>query len=417
MFVQIGLAILVLAVLVAAYMSSKYWHWAHVTVMVSLFFSALGFTFLTAETMRIRDKWQTQEQNYSEQLEKQIELNTALKEGTDDSGVINRLIANEVRISEEAESITGIGQIEHQLRMMTRARGRVWRGAQPQTALSPETGALTVNVPTESPLRIESGAILFAFEQGPANPADPQSGAQYLGEFRVTQVGDQSLTLEPVLQLNEFEIQRLGSSQTPWALYERMPADNHEMFARYSDDQLRQIMPEASAFEYVRDGTDWKVDDGEWVKEGYNEEGVVVPIDQWDDTTKYRYRRELRDYAYLFQDLAERQVELFSSIQAVTEDTSKLKATLAGAKQVEQQRLAEQEKLKFDLARRQRDRKFIEQHLADVQQQLKKAKTLLARTIRTNAQLADQLAGVQQSFGPGGLEPAPSRPAVDIDAL
>ncbi|MEM8864022.1 MAG: hypothetical protein AAGF31_00560 [Planctomycetota bacterium] len=419
------LALFALVTLVAAYLGSKHWHWAHVTVVVALFFTTFGFAFLAAEVLAVRGKFQKRAEDAAERLEPLQETNALVVRGTGKPAEINRLIAQEIAIDEEAAEepafrAPGLVDLRHQLRLTNRRIGRVWRNAQPIGPPNQQTGEVTVEIEFPQPLGISEGAILFVFEQGPANIQDPSQGRQYLGEFRVATAGEQQLTLEPVLTLDDYEYNRLLDSRGPWALYETMPVDRHDMFERFTDDQLRQIIPEASVEEYLRDGTPWTVDDGEWTKEGRDENDQVVGPEDWDDSTRFVYRRQLRDYAYLFNEFAKSRIELEARREALEEDIEKLKATLARAEEVGRYRKAEQTKLKADLARVVIDRKAIEAHLAALEKQLARGRQLRDRLIASNSQLADQLAAKQQALlGSLDLEqqPAPARGAVDIDAL
>lgn len=427
--------ILALVTLVAAFLGAKYWHWAHVMVVVLLFFSTVGFAVLAARVLDARSGPMKRAQDAAAQLEPQQKLNEALRAGTDDPALISQL-ANRplpdseatLRIPDDAEEIPGLVELQHDLSLASRRLGRVWRNAQP---LGIQNGQVVVGIENPNPLGISADSVLYAFEQGSANTQDPEQGRQYLGEYRVVAVGGQQVTLEPTLSLDPREVNRLTGSQGPWSLYETMPGDSREMLEAFSDEQLRQLMPQQTAEEYVRDGTPWTVDDGEWTKEGLNAngevwtpqytnaEGEVVVTEDGAEPTRFIYRRQLRDYAYLFNEFSKRRVELLAQAQALKEDNAKLAATLASAKQLGQLRTAEQEKLKFDLAGVKRDHEAADAFLANVQRQVERAQSLLEETLATNSRLADELLALQQAAAGGDLRstPARSRGALDIDAL
>lgn len=420
---QAVVGVLLIGMLVGAFLASKVWHWAHVTVAVLLFLSTLLFTFFAADVLRVRAKYLRAEAKAAMDLEQQVALNEALARGTKDPQLINRLRNSDLPIADDVDELPSVSDQRHALRQINRTLGRAWRNAQPLGPPNPQTGRVAVQIEFPKPLGIEEGSVLFVFEQGQPNAASPQEGSQYLGEFLVTAIGDQQLELESVLPLNpadplEFiRLQRSVQSGAKWVLYETMPIDSHELFEQFTEEQLKQLLPAASLEEYLRDGSDWSVDDSEWVKQGIDADGNVVGPEDWDEKAeRYVYRRRLRDYAFLFSDIAERRVELYAEAEAVREDTAKLLAANESAKALGQYRMQEQEKLKSDLAGVNRDRKAIESQLAALQQQIKRSEGLLEQTIAANAALAEQLASYQQAMS-GGPVPAGSRGAVDVDAL
>lgn len=417
------LAVLALVTLIAAYLGSKHWHWAHVLVVVALFFTTLGFTFLAAEVLEVRTRFLKRVEVAEEKIEPVEKMIRAVSRGTTDQELIRRMINEEMAVDEAVLEnrgrAPGLVNLRHELQLQNRTLGRVWRDAQPLGRPDPQTGAVSVGIEFPQPLGIAQGAILFAFEQGPANVQNPQQGRQYLGEFRVASVDGQQLSLQPVLKLDEYETRRLAASQGPWSLYETMPLDRHEMFKRYTNDQLRQIMPASSVEEYLRDGTPWTVDDGEWTKEGRDAEGNIVGVEDWDDDTKFVYRRRLRDYAFLFNDLAKERIQLEAKKKALDEDTKKLEAALASAQQINKERLALQQQLNKDLTGVKGDRQAIEAHLAALEQQLERGRRLVDRLRSANAELANRLAARQSALAGFDVEknPVPAGGAVDIDAL
>jgi purine-cytosine permease-like protein len=53
LIIWIVILLLFVASIVAAYFGARYWHWAHVTLVVLIFLSAVGFFVLASETLRI----------------------------------------------------------------------------------------------------------------------------------------------------------------------------------------------------------------------------------------------------------------------------------------------------------------------------------------------------------------------------
>jgi NAD-dependent dihydropyrimidine dehydrogenase PreA subunit len=101
----------------------------------------------------------------------------------------------------------------------------------------------------------ESGRVVVASEQPPAEPVtvnmvlyvvDQAAGADRGGiAFRVSQVGQQELTMEPAAPLAPQQLDRLATSFGPWSLYEADPAG---WPSHYADElQSKQFVP-AEAF-------------------------------------------------------------------------------------------------------------------------------------------------------------------------
>ncbi len=401
MIIWIVILLLFVASIVAAYFGARYWHWAHVTLVVLIFLSAVGFFVLASETLRINAVLRKQVNALDTQLA-QVKANTeALDRGTKNSQVINQLLGLEVHIPEEAESIPSLNDLDHRLHLATRLRGRVWRKVAP-AGFDPQTGTVTVTIESPQPSGIEADKILFLFEDGPPAHPDPTQGPQYLGEFRVKEAAAQQATLVTVNELDDYEKQRLAKSPGNWALYETMPIDQLEIFAGLNEEQLRKLLPEASVEEYIRQGTPVGPDDDEWHTAGFDEEGNPVGPENIDKAAKKLYQRRVRDYAIDFAELNRRRVVLLASIAAVMQDNERLKAALASAEKLEAFRVEEQRKLKIDLAGVTKERQIIEQHLATVQQQLANARKLLGQAIAENRRLADDLArrGERSSAAP-----------------
>lgn len=397
MIIQILLAILVLAALVVAYLSAKTWHWAHVLVVLGVFLLGVGYLFLASETLRINGVLRSQKEKLDDQLADVQARLDALQRGTDNRQLMNALSASGVEIPEEAEEIPSLGDLDHQLHMEIRVRGRVWRDVQP-AGVDQQTGTTRVTVAAPTPTGIKPDTILYAFEEGQPTPEDPTKGPQYLGEFRVTGAADQEATLEPVLPMDEFELQRLSRSQGPWILYESMPVDRYEMFAGKTEEELRKLLPEESIEEYIRQGTPATPDDDEWHRVGIDAEGNQLGPDEMDKAVKQVYQRRLRDYTTEFEELARDRVVLLADVAAVTQDNKRLQAALASAQELQAFREEELRKLRIDLAGVTKERETIEAHLATVEKQLANARRLLDETLRENARLAGQLAALQEKM-------------------
>lgn len=415
---MLGLIFFVLvlvATIVFAVLGSKVWHWAHVLVAVGLVLATFGFTNLGYRVLSERIKHQKTERDAITALEEQQRVIDAIDHGTDDPAMVNRL-REPLGLDEDTSSLMSIGELQHELRMVRRERGRLWDDVVPQ-GQPDESGQVDVAVAEDAPaMNISQNAILYVFEQGPADQA------QYVGEFRVVQAEPRQLRLEPVLTMNQGEqeryIESAGSRRT-WTLHETMPIDSHELFSGLSEEQLRAMMPESSVEEYLRDGGEVRPDDDPMRVMGIDEDGRLVGPDDLNSDHRKVYRRKLRDYAYLFQEEAKRQSELRAEGRALTSTLAQLQEAQEGAEKVKAFRAQEQQKLKHDLAGATRDQKAAEDHLASLTEQLDNAKKLLDRTLAANARTAEQLASLQAALAGVDLstQPTPSRPASDAHAL
>lgn len=386
--------LLLIGTIVAAYFGSRVWHWAHVTLGVLIFLAAVGYFVLAAETLRINAVLRRQVNDLQQQVVEVDERIAALDRGTDDLQVIGRLIARDVAIPEDAESIPSLGDLHHALHLETRLRGRAWLDVTP-AGFDPQTGTVEATIAAPQPPGISPDTILYLFEQGEASMPDPTQGAQYLGEFRVQGVTGQTVTLTSAHQLDDFERQRLAVSRGPWALYETMPVDRNELFEGLTEEQLRKWLPESTIHEYRRVGTEAGPDDDQWHRVGIDAEGNPVGPDEMDKAVKVVYQRRLRDYDMEFDELARRRVVLLADMAGVIKDNERLKVALDSARQIGAFREDEIRKLRTDLAGVTKEREIVESHLATVQTQLANARQALEQALAYNERMAERLAQLQ----------------------
>jgi hypothetical protein len=404
-------AILLVPAIVIAFFGARTWHWGHVLTVVGIYASLIWFFFLARETLRINDVYRSAIDRKTKQLEQLTADNDALRNGTDDSNVIARL-RNEaepaVIIPENAESIPSLADLDHEILLATRLRGRVWEGAAPAGVDATGTVRLAA-----APAGLKKDTVVFVFEEGPAQlPAadgTPQ-GKQFLGEFRVNEPAAGQVTLAPVQPLDQFEQRRLSASRGPWVIYETMPPDRYELFAGMTEDQLRQRIPPQSVDEYFRHGKEAKPDDDDARKQGVDADGKLLPPGELANAAKTIYQRRLRDYAAEFDELARRRVDMDVSKAAAQKDIDRLTAALASAKQTQAYRENEVKRLTTDRDGVKKERQAIESHLAQVRQQVAKVRELLDSTLKQNSELADRLAEIQlgaPALGAPLLQPEP----------
>ncbi len=397
---QIVLGLLLLGSFLACFFSSKYWHWAHVLLTETVFLLALAFLILAGEVFRIQNIYGQKYQQNTQQIERLEPQVAALKFGTEDAGMISQFENSEIPVRTTGDSedepgrLLSVRDLDHELGMVTRIRGRAWRHVE-TAALDPQSLTVTLRIPAPDPHGIEQDSILYAFEQDDAG-SPSERGRQYIGEFRVVNTGPQQIQIQPASRFDERSIARLQSTSSPWILYENMPVDEHpdgrlEIFAGKSADELKQMLPAESVEEYVRHGGPTMPEDDQWHKTGYDADGNLVKPDDWNATTQFKYRRSLRDYNLIFQDLSKRYTQMQADVNALVEDNQQLKKALASVRKLQQMHEAEQGKLKNDLAGVTRDRQAIEAHQSQVETQLSNARALLGDLVRDNAAMGQSL--------------------------
>ena len=387
---QIVLAVLVLLALVTALMSTKNWHWSQVVLVIGVLLAGVGFLFLGAETLRIHRSLRAGLPKLKKQIQDYQQRNEALVHGTDDPHVIQSLFAEESPLDQSAKKLQGLLDLEHRLQIVTRERGRVWRGVLPAGKVDNQ-GRVEVEIPNPQPSGLQKDTDVFAFETGKPNAADPSQGAQYLGEFRVIEVKDGGAVLEPAFLIDQRSGQRLASSQGPWSLYQTMPTDRHQLFADLSEETLRKMLPAESVEEYLRQDTPATPDDDAWHRAGFDKNGNMVGPDDLDKAVAFRYERPLRDYAFLFAEFVRQRVVLLADLAAVTQDNAKLEAALQSAKQLSKFREKEKQWLASDLKGMRQDRQTIEAYRDLVQRQWRNARQIIDQLLASDSELASQL--------------------------
>jgi hypothetical protein len=170
-----------------------------------------------------------------------------------------------------------------------------------------------------------------------------------------------------------------------------MPADRHNLYADFTEEQLRQMMPEQSVEEYVRHGTEATPDDDQWHVIGLDENGERVGPEQMDRAVKRLYDRPLRDYAFLFEEFAREKVVAEADRKAVVEDNAKLEEALVSAKGLAQFREAEKTALDSDLEGMRQDRAAVEAHRNRLLQILSTAQRKIEMLLADNSARAQEL--------------------------
>lgn len=435
LYVIIGLA---LVSFVFAFLSAKTWHWGYVVLVELIFLTSMGFFILAAESLRINAVLRSN-LNKIEKEAKQLTADVdGLKFGTSDAAVLNRLRAGDpaVVMAEDATSIPSIEELDHKLLITTRRRGRVWRYADP-AGFDPRTGAVRVTFrapprpapapadgteppatpPAATPTPVLGGlkadTIVYVFEDGPPRAVAPGAqggpGLQFLGEFTVSQSAGANATLQLTqpFEPTDRESRRLSTSRGPWVVYETMPMDRFEIYAGFTEEQLKQLLPKDTVNEYLKHGKEAGVDDDPARRIGVDENNALIPPGSSTAAVKTLYQRRRRDYAGEFDEAIRQRIAMRADIDAVKRDIEDLTAAEEVAKKIQTFRTAERQKLTADLAGVTKEREAIEKHLRDVEQLLAKARDLTAQLLEHNRQLAAQLAAKQRAANPAGRGAAP----------
>jgi len=482
MILIIILVVLVLAFAVIAYLLSKNWRWHQVTLMVLVFFTALGCMILSAIVLRTQENWRTLHGQLTDDLDQQDVRLAELREG------------DILQLDDESDE--SVPRLQGALNRTLLDRGRVWRNVQPKVGDGvidlnmvawgdkacadagleldeaddpldvpdaipvdeepPADGAAPAADPgIRNPHQIIEGMVLYAFKEVPLAGLDETQQAAllggldlvqrdtqgackipgvFLGSFLVTQAGDRVIAVEPMESLSAAQAAQLGEST--WALYEVLPGDSHQVFEGYSPEAIRAVFEfatqntqpddaararlEVAVQEFIRDNTDavvggpnadpvertyqrveftqdYTVDvDVEEVESGLDQgnfdfrgraqtadlrQGAPIEFKQgdfgyFDATTAKRlvdsgvgklaetdkstlYRRELRDYAYLFAHRHAQLRELQRDMEALRDQQQSIIDATHDAQNQIAYRKQEIEKLVKDLANYRRELEVI----------------------------------------------------------
>jgi hypothetical protein len=394
---QILFAVVILVGLITIIMSIKNWHWAQMVLLLSLFLVSILDMILGMEVYRIHRNFGRPIPALEKKIDEVENRIKALQQGTRDQALANQIFPEGLPFDWEKEGRMPSEDVWRQrLQVQARERGRVWTGVK-AGRIDVRTGQVNVAIPAPKPHGLQKDSIVYAFEQLPAG-TPPGQKAQYLGEFRVTEVSDAGAVLQSVQGLDQRTAARLETSarsNRTWKLYEKMPLDSHELFAGLMPDQLKQLLPPSTVNEYIRQGTPATPDDDENHRAGFDEKGLRVGPNDKDKAVKWLYDRPLRDYAYLFTEYARERAQKLARIAGLKEDNARLEQAQQSALRLAEQRKAQIQALTSDLTNMKRDRTAIEQLQNTVKGQLANAQTQRDEHLKLNAANAQKLISTQ----------------------
>jgi hypothetical protein len=279
---------------------------------------------------------------------------------------------------EDAEKIGQIEEVRAELNKLTVDRQRVWYKCDPQVSINRQTGAVSIKVSIDqpNPSGIANKSILYAFEEASAAGPAAEKG-RYLGDFKVTSVGEKQITLEPASKLLPVDLEKLAQAKRPWNLYDSLPHDNHEIFATLSEQDKKAMLPPDSVAEYIEDGQPAPKD---------------APA---RDVVDGKFVRPLRDYSLLFNDYRREITVLVDRQEAVVRDNQLLKDAQADA-QAQVKYYQDQTVVVGDLlAKISAQRDAVKAYLDKLQEKIAEVKANIQKYVQENKAMAGQLAKLQ----------------------
>ena len=335
-----------------------------------IFVASLAFFYLATRTLATHHAWRVSAQAFQKALDEAKQEEVALREG-----------------SQEGEELRlGIRQLRLELHKLMLARGRVWYAAVPGQ-VDANTGEVMVSIDTPDPHQISKEMTLYVFENEQA-----KDGGQYVGQFKVTGADQKQVTLKPVFNLartiedaegnkrkaEQRKLDRLAQSKGRWDLYERMPGDNHEIFTSLSEEELRELVPEELLAEYLKDGKPAEPGDPE----------DCVDADK-------NYVRELIDYGIVFTQNDVERSELVDRLQAEMRDRKSVQEALADAKEQHKFHTKANVAAKDEQAKMFRQRDAVLAHLAEVQKVLTDKEGQIQSTVSTIQAMVGEISKIQ----------------------
>lgn len=249
MLYLIILVILCLFFLFIAIMGVRTWRVVHLLAAIFVFAAAVGYMTLLARTAKTNITWKGEYNRLTNELDRYSVDNNELLDGK----------SNELEYTED--SLRGL---DNALTRAVYGRGRVWRACRlqnppqnrqftlrtPQPARdAADDGIDPTGDPADTPTannEIVAQSLLYVFGEARAtNRDDPEGGsfpvpAEYIGEFRVTNVTPDTVTIEPLQTFARLDPNR------SFTLYEMMPIDAHDVFAGATPEQIAQkLAPQA----------------------------------------------------------------------------------------------------------------------------------------------------------------------------
>ncbi len=293
-------------------------------ILVALIFLTIPFNFFFAcRALKTHQIWR----------DKIVKLEKQIAQVEKESYELEHGVMNEKTGLIETK---GIRQLVCDLDAIMFQRGRAWMDATAQ--VNTDTGEVILEVLNPSPHNIVPGTILYCFDSA---PIDEEGG--YIGKFTVGDVDDTKIQMKPSMEMTKSETKglhpnphltdKLKKASEAWNVYEKMPRDEHAMYAKMDEEKIRELMPESTADEFVNDGKDDP------------------------DHPGMKYERKLRDYERIFDAVSSKSAKLDDLIIAAEFDAAYANSALEDAKGLEtaQENLKKQLADQLDKVRAERD--------------------------------------------------------------
>jgi hypothetical protein len=453
---------LILAILITLFflvmlgLGYKSWKWFHMVFAFLAFASTLPVAAYTAMSLKTRAEWSKLGATLEKQVSEKDVASRTLRDGDPDvanpdpltylsgaQGEVYRILINRGRVWRQC-TLTNINVQASTLKFNTQ---------QPPPA---EQGPNRLE--TKAVLYLFKDVTLQNVFTGEPRSVP----AVYVGEFQVTEVTDADVTIAPTLPLDPQQASHLApGGETRWTLYEKMPTDSPEAFAGLTEQQVRALIPNVLQIDpqrheqlvqtYLREGNEpleadpparrWMEieflaehtevvdstttqvdrdsryfdDQGRALPPGLRAGGpvkfvkqqkAIFPLARAEELIaagtcrKVRdvYRRELKDYATNFHEIAVRMAYLGDRIGEVTRQTAILVEAQKKAQAQIDYRTQEKAKLEQDLAKVQAEVNAINGYAAQLVAAVNATRSRANELFRGNLSLAEQLAALQRQM-------------------
>lgn len=453
---QALLGLFAIAAIAFCVLGAQVWRIPTVLTVVGLFLGAATFFILAALTLRTHAYWRSTYLQQQKEIAAAEEEHLKLMRG-DPSGAADGVSAGTVddapageeggevdgeaapteapvadmagAIESEADLLQmGNRRLRKELGAIREDRGKTWHGngtlALPNatvTITSPGTTQLVENMP------------VYVFEK--------KNDGIFLGEFKVTAVAADSVTLALTETLSPEQLQALAGKNGEWIVRSIMPVDSHEAFRGMPKEELTKLIPQAATGldaagyealinEYVRDGQPAKPSDpadrvfkrvrmkkevdleftdakGEKTTQKMQSDDVLLVSSEkaQELVTKHEaeivdptgiYVRPLRNYENTRRTLSVRMFELADRGAQVCAQTASVEASIKAANEVRMASLTKEETgLKADLEKMNRDRDVIKKYLEDLNAQQTQLLADFKKQYGENNRLAAELTKLQ----------------------
>lgn len=320
------------------------------------------FLYFAARGLKTRDVWQISADKHEARIKQLHEENVRMMNGYK---------------KPDGTFTPGIRQLSVELHKLLIDRRRAWFHCIPTVKLGHDDGTaeISLTIAKPSPSGITLKTVLYAFED-----ADTRNKGRYLGEFAVTGVEGNKITIIPTQKLTDREIDKLdkaSKARHPWMLYELMPQDNRDVFAMLSDEQKREFLPAESVEEYIKDGK------------------PASENDPHENVVDGKYVRPLTDYGVVFNFEHERMTLLRDSMEILVRDKKLVDESLALARDQEEACKRDIALTTKELNEMSRHRDIVGAHHEKLQTKVAAMQEAVERFITWNKAMAGQIAKLQ----------------------